>query len=67
MLTGKRDFQNSRSVFGVSAILRAQETSMINDPAASERVEVNHGKGKAFNTFLLYILKITFRAHHVAK
>ncbi|KAG9155034.1 hypothetical protein Leryth_025733 [Lithospermum erythrorhizon] len=49
----KRVFQNSRSVFGASAILKAQEINMIKEPAARERVEVNQGKGKAFNTFLL--------------
>lgn len=67
MLTGERAFQKSRSVWGASAILVAQDTSMMAEPAARDKVDVSHGYGNAFSTFLLYMLKITFSAHHVAK
>lgn len=53
LLTGNKVFQNSKSVFGASAIFVAQETSMIREPAAIDRVEVSHGNGKALRTFLL--------------
>lgn len=42
-LTGNKDFQNSGSVFGASAIPVAQEINIIRDPHASERVEVSQG------------------------
>jgi hypothetical protein len=67
ILTGARAFQKSMSVLGASAMRVAHEISMMRDPAARERVEVNHGKGNAFKTFLLYMLNTTFKAHHVAK
>nr|GMD02941.1 pentatricopeptide repeat-containing protein At1g61870, mitochondrial-like [Ipomoea batatas] len=63
--TGKRFFQNSRSVFGASAILVAHESSIIKDPAARDRVEalqlvLNFGlwllesKGPNFATEAMY-------------
>ena len=42
-LTGARAFQNLKSVLGASAILVAQEMSIIREPVASERVEVSQG------------------------
>lgn len=53
LLTGNKDFQNSRSVLGASATFVAQEINMMRDPAARDKVDVNHGNGKAFKTFLL--------------
>uniref|UniRef100_A0A7C8ZVR9 Uncharacterized protein n=1 Tax=Opuntia streptacantha TaxID=393608 RepID=A0A7C8ZVR9_OPUST len=41
--TGNRAFQKSKSVLGVSAILIAQDTNIIKEPMARDRVEVNQG------------------------
>ena len=53
MHTGARPFQKSQSTSGAFTIFKAHERSIMADPAASERVDVNHGKGYAFKTFLL--------------
>ena len=52
-LTGESAFQKSRSVCGASAILVAQDASMMAEPAARESVDVSHGYGNALSTFLL--------------